>query len=71
MLLVEAVRAVLPGGVLQEGPVYLLLDGENIVSIQRERPVVVGEVEEKHAHLITPGFVDIHTHGLGDNERLL
>ena len=65
MLLVEAVRAVLPGGIL-EGPIYVLVDGKNIVSVQRERPATIEGIVEKHAHLITPGFVDIHTHGLGE-----
>ena len=67
MLLVQATRAVLPGGVLvDDGPIYVLVDGTSIVSVQRERPSMPEGVEEKRAHLVTPGFVDIHTHGLGE-----
>lgn len=70
MLLVESQRAVLPGGVLvEDGPVYVLVDDARIVSVSRESPAVGEEVEVKRANLVTPGFVDIHTHGIGERER--
>ena len=37
-----------------------------MVSIQQERPLLLEGVEEKCTHLVIPGFVDIHTHGLSE-----
>ena len=37
-----------------------------MVSIQRKRPLLPERVEEKCTHLVKPGFVDIHTHGLSE-----
>ena len=66
MLLIEAQRAVLPGGVLKEdGPIYVLVDGARIVSVTWESPAIGEEVPVKRTNLVTPGFVDIHMHGLG------
>ena len=61
---VEAQLAVLPGGVLDNGPLYLIIKNQNISAIQNERPAEAHD-HFIQAHLITPGFIDIHTHGLG------
>ena len=61
---IEAQFTVLPGGVLENGPLYLIIKNQNISAIQKQRPA---EAHDNfiRAHLITPGFIDIHTHGLG------
>ena len=46
--------------------IVLVDDGVSMVSIQRERLLLPERVEEKCAHLVKPGFVDIHTHGLSE-----
>ena len=69
-LLIEADEAVLPGGVLESGPVYVTLEGSRIsgVFIGRSSSPVT-DYPTLHTHLLCPGFVDTHTHGLGIENR--
>ena len=70
MVVLKADSVVLPGGELRTGPLYVLVEGTKIVSIQEEAPDIPDEVI--NTHLLTPGFVDLHTHGLGEfRQRLL
>ena len=67
-LLIEADRAVLPGGVLEQGPVYVTVEGARIsgVFVGRSSTPVTDLPRRIHTNLLCPGFVDIHTHGLGE-----
>lgn len=63
MLVVECEWLALPGGELEQGPLFVTVEGETITGICRQRPV-----QEKpwlRTHLLTPGFIDLHTHGVG------
>lgn len=65
-LLIAADRAVLPGGVLEEDPVYVTVDGGKISGVFRGRSSApVTDYPTMHTPLLCPGFVDTHTHGLG------
>lgn len=48
---------------------YVAVEGERITGVYKERDFIDHGSSEcpnfLHAHLITPGFVDIHTHGVG------
>jgi N-acetylglucosamine-6-phosphate deacetylase len=46
---------------------YVLIEGEKIVSIGRLEPEFHADVEiDVKGHIISPGFIDIHTHGIKD-----
>ena len=65
-ILIEAEKAVLPGGVLEPGPVYVTVEGSRIAGVFRGRSSApVTDYPTLHTHLLCPGFVDTHTHGLG------
>ena len=64
---IEAKRVILPGGQEREGPLYIIIKGDIITSIQTDPPDVSNIMLLK-THLLTPGFFDLHTHGLGHYE---
>ena len=65
MLILEADWLVLPGGKLEKGPVYVAIEGDKITGVHSQSSRPTTEHPVVHAHLVTPGFVDIHTHGVG------
>ena len=66
ILVIEAEQVVLPGGVLEKGPVYVTVEGSRIAGVFRGRSASpVTDCPTLHTHLLCPGFVDTHTHGLG------
>ena len=68
MLILEADWLVLPGGKLQKGPIWVSVEGQKIAGVFQKRPPPTTDHTLLHAHLVTPGFVDIHTHGVGKGE---
>lgn len=65
-LLIEAEQAVLPGGVLEPDPVYVVVEGSRIAGVFRDRSSApVTDYPTLRTHLLCPGFVDTHTHGIG------
>ena len=64
---IEARRIILPRGQEHEGPLYIIIKGDVIASIQTDPPEVSNAMLLK-THLLTPGFFDLHTHGLGHYE---
>ncbi|CAI8032499.1 N-acetylglucosamine-6-phosphate deacetylase [Geodia barretti] len=71
-LLIQADRAVLPGGVLEEDPVYVAVEGGRISGVFRGRSSApVTDYPTMHTPLLCPGFVDTHTHGLGGAEDVV
>ena len=67
MLLLEADWLVLPGGKLEKGPVWVSVEGQEITAVFKDRAPPTTDYTIHHAHLIAPGFVDIHTHGVGES----
>ena len=68
--MIEADEAVLPGGVLEHGPVYVTVDGGRISGVFSGRSSApVTDYPTLHTNLLCPGFVDTHTHGLGENSK--
>lgn len=68
--LIEADRAVLPGGVLERGPVYVMVEGGRISGVFHSRSYApVTDYPTIHTPLLCPGFVDTHTHGLGEGPK--
>ena len=64
---IEAERIILSGGQERKGPLYIIIEGDVITSIQTHPPEVSNTMLLK-THLLTPGFFDLHTHGLGHYE---
>ena len=60
---IEAEEVVLPRGELKKGPVYVSIVQGTITDISSTRPPTVKDLIE--THLLTPGFIDLHIHGLG------
>ena len=67
MLLLEADWLVLPGGKLEKGPVWVSVEGQKITGVFKDRAPPTTDYTIHHAHLVAPGFVDIHTHGVGES----
>ena len=65
-VVIEAEKAVFPGGVLEPGPVYVTVEGGRITGVFRGRSSSpVTDHPTLRTPLLCPGFVDTHTHGLG------
>jgi len=67
MKIVAGDWVVFPGGKLERGPVYVSVEGEKITGVSREAPST--NSTPLHAHVIAPGFVDLHTHGVGKMQK--
>ncbi len=65
VLVVECEWLVTPGGQLEQGPFSVTLEDEVITGIHRSQSLE-GSCQ-LHAHLVTPGFIDLHTHGVGED----
>jgi N-acetylglucosamine-6-phosphate deacetylase len=59
MTVLSADKVVTPGGVLEPG--WVSVEGGRITRVEEGIP----ERADRHAHVIVPGFVDIHCHGGG------
>jgi N-acetylglucosamine-6-phosphate deacetylase len=59
MTVLSADKVVTPGGVLEPG--WVGVEGGRITRVEEGRP----ETSDRHAHVIVPGFIDIHCHGGG------
>lgn len=63
LLVIEANEVVLGGGAKLKGPVYVTVKDTLIKSIDTK---LNGDSEVSlRTHLLCPGFIDIHNHGLG------
>ena len=69
MVIIECQWLVLPVGEVKEGPFFVTVEEGVIKAILREKPdAEQGENAQQphlHTHLLSPGFIDLHTHGLG------
>ena len=68
MKIVAGDWVVFPGGKLERGPIYVSVEGEKITAVSREAPSTTN-CTPLHAHVVVPGFVDLHTHGVGKLQR--
>ncbi|WP_345365689.1 N-acetylglucosamine-6-phosphate deacetylase [Actinoallomurus liliacearum] len=59
MTVLSADKVVTPGGILEPG--WVGVEDGRITHVEQGRP----ERADQHAHVIVPGFVDIHCHGGG------
>ena len=67
MIVLSGAELVLPDGVQSEGT--LVLDGDRIADITPGRGPATG-VRDLRGHLVVPGFVDVHVHGLDGIDTL-
>ncbi len=67
MVIIECEWLALPVGEVEEGPFFVTVEEGVITGILRERPDEEGDHQQQclHTHLLSPGFIDLHTHGLG------
>ena len=76
-LVIKAERLALPGGRVEEGPFLVTVEGETITDISRQPSQpdsqATGSTSQAppprpqlQAFLVTPGFIDLHTHGVGE-----
>jgi N-acetylglucosamine-6-phosphate deacetylase len=61
MFALRASAVLTPSRILKEA--YVTVEGNRIVNVSEEKPKDVGEIYRYDEHIISPGFVDIHTHG--------
>ena len=69
-LLIFAENVVFPKGEVKRGPFYVTVKQGTVAKISKVESTLSCAVQcaRSHAltcHLLTPGFVDIHNHGLG------
>lgn len=64
--LIKAEWAALPGGNLEEGPFFVKVVADTITSILTNYQGPCPEEEWLSTYLLAPGFIDIHTHGVGE-----
>jgi N-acetylglucosamine-6-phosphate deacetylase len=67
MIVLSGADLVLPGGIQSEGT--LVLDGERIVDVRSGAMGATGatgamQVIDVRGHIVLPGFIDLHVHGL-------
>ena len=55
---------VLPGGRHEKGPFYVCVEDGVIASVSQE-PSKRSDVLHLSTYLLVPGFIDLHTHGVG------
>ena len=69
MLVVECEYLSVPGGILEHGPFYVTVEGERITGVLRQQPPRLAAEANQwlHTYLLTPGFIDLHTHGVGEH----
>lgn len=65
-LVIEAKEVILPKGEHKEGPVYVTIEGGKITDIATAPPPSSSHKEVLKTHLLIPGFIDLHIHGLGE-----
>jgi N-acetylglucosamine-6-phosphate deacetylase len=65
---IKAEWVVLPGGSLEEGPFFVTIEGDAITSICTDYQGSCSAEEWLTTHLLTPGFIDLHTHGVGEQD---
>lgn len=65
MLVIECEWLAHFSGELEEGPLFVIVEEDSITAVQRERPEAERSLQWLHTHLLTPGFIDLHTHGVG------
>ena len=65
MLVVECEWLVVAGGRMEEGPYWVSVEGGSITGVHRASPLLQACDQHLHTHLLTPGFIDLHTHGVG------
>ena len=63
-LIIKAEWVVLPGGTLKEGPFIVTIVADTITGVEFQGSCL--EQECLSTYLLTPGFIDIHTHGVGE-----
>ena len=65
---VECEWIVLPGGQHKKGPFYVTIRDSAIAAISSEPSATQGSSDLQHlsTHLLVPGFIDLHTHGVGE-----
>jgi N-acetylglucosamine-6-phosphate deacetylase len=70
MIVLAGADAVLPDGL--RGPVTVVIDGNRILDVlQGTRPGdASAEHLDLHGHIIVPGFVDVHVHGVDGHDTL-
>ena len=68
MLVIECEWLALSRGDLEEGPFFVTVEGDSITAVQRERPEAEKSLQWLQTHLLTPGFIDLHTHGVGQSQ---
>ena len=58
-------RLILPGGIGETG--YVVIEDGKIAAVEKGEPAgpLSGEVIDAHSLYISPGFIDLHTHGAG------
>jgi N-acetylglucosamine-6-phosphate deacetylase len=67
MIVLSGVDLVLPGGVQSGGT--LVMEGERIVQLGR-LSATGADVVDLPGHIVLPGFIDVHVHGLGGLDTL-
>jgi N-acetylglucosamine-6-phosphate deacetylase len=68
--MIKAEQCVLSEGKMSEGKVYVTVTGDTITSIDTAEPPPTG-CPIISTHLLTPGFIDIHLHGLGGADDVI
>ena len=65
---VECEWIVFPGGQHEKGPFYVTVRDSAIAGISSEPSAPQGgsDLQQLSTHLLVPGFVDLHTHGVGE-----
>ena len=67
---VECEWIVLPGGQHKQGPFYVTIRDSAIAAISSAPSASQGgsDLQRLSTHLLVPGFIDLHTHGVGEQD---